>query len=184
MHLSRKLFHASGLVIVAIWSLTSCSRELVAWILTGITAVSATVDFARHRSPALQAFFKRSLSAILDEKDMRGFNGTTLYFAGCALAVWLTAAPAAMAGIVALALGDSMAAILGSSIRSPRWGRISVVGSGACFVAAALGARVWFGWPPALAAGATAMLLEAFSGSKLDNLTMPVGTALVLQLWL
>ena len=183
MHISRKLFHASGLVIVVLWTWLDVPRVTMAVILTAIALGSALVDVWRHRSPALQARFEKAFGRILDEKDLSGLNGTTLYFLGCALAAWITSVPAAKAGIVALAVGDSLAAIIGSSVRSPRWGRISVAGTGACFVAATLGARVWFAWPPALAAGAAAAVLEAFSGSKLDNLSIPVGAALVLEYW-
>jgi dolichol kinase len=59
---------------------------------------------------------------------------------------------------------------------------VSVAGTTACFIAATLGARIFFPWPPALLAGAAAALLEALAGSKLDNLAIPLGTALVLSL--
>ena len=42
--------------------------------------------------------------------------------------------------------------------------------------------RTLLALPAALAAGLVATALEALSGSKLDNLTMPVGAGLVLHL--
>lgn len=180
--LPRKIWHASGGLVVAVYVGFDVTRPVAAGILLTITGVLLALDFARHRSPAVQSLFRRNFSLILDEKDMRGLNGSTLYFGGCAFAVTLFPRDAACGGILALALGDPSAAIIGTHVRSPRWGRVSVAGSAACLVAATLGARLFFPWPPALAAGLAAALLEAFAGSKLDNLAIPLGTSLVLHL--
>jgi dolichol kinase len=140
------------------------------------------LDLLRPRWPALDALFRRRLSLILDEKDLQGLNGSTLYFGGCGLAVALFREDPASVGILALALGDPAAAIVGSSVRSPRWGTKSLAGSAACLVVATLAARVFVPWPVAVAGGVAAMLLEAFAGSKLDNLAIPLGTALLVSL--
>jgi dolichol kinase len=178
MHLARKLFHATGVGIVLIYQLVPVERTPMAiglWVVAGLLLV---VDVARHRIPALQAAFQRWFKSILDKKDERGLNGSTLYFTGCAVAATVFSRDVASVGILGLALGDSMAAIIGSSVRSPSIGRVSLAGSCACFVAAMLAA--WFvlrDWGPAVVAGAAAVVLEAVSGSKLDNLTMPIGIA-------
>jgi dolichol kinase len=180
--LPRKIWHASGGLAVAIYVGLDLTRPVAAGLLLGIAALLLALDIARHRAPVVQGLFRRNFSRILDEKDMRGLNGSTLYFGGCALAVTLFPRDAACGGILALALGDPSAAIFGTYVRSPRWGRVSLAGTTACLVAATLGARLFFPWPPALAAGAAAALLEAFAGSKLDNLAIPFGTALVLSI--
>jgi dolichol kinase len=180
--LPRKIWHASGAIIVLLYRGLGMARPLAAGILLGITAFLLALDFLRPRWPALQKLFRRKLSLILDPKDMRGLNGSTLYFGGCALAVALFPPGHACAGILALAFGDPAAALVGSSIRSPRWGRVSLAGTAACFAAATLGCRIFVPWPAAVAGGIAAALLEAFAGSKLDNLAIPLGTALLLTL--
>ncbi|MHC4956735.1 MAG: diacylglycerol/polyprenol kinase family protein [Planctomycetota bacterium] len=183
MHLARKLFHATGIGIVLIYRLIPVEQTWMAvglWVCAGLLLM---LDVVRHRLPALQAKFLVLFKSILDKKDERGLNGSTLYFTGCAVAVTMFPSKVACVGILALALGDSMAAIIGSSVKSPSMGRVSLAGSGACFVAATLAARIFFGWGPAVAAGAAAAVLEAISGSKLDNLTMPIGVAAVVA-WL
>lgn len=176
--LPRKIWHASGALVVVIYDGLSVPRPVGACILLGIAVLLLLFDLGRHRSPALQDLFRTKLRLLLDEKDIRGLNGSTLYFCGCALAVALFPKGPACAGILALALGDPSAALVGSSVRSPRWGRVSLAGSVACFVAATLAARWYFPWPVALVGGAAATLLEAVAGSKLDNLCIPLGSAL------
>lgn len=182
MHLARKAFHMSGVVIVAAYRLLEAPRAVMSAALGAVVALLALLDLLRAKNAALQAWFQKSFRVILDAKDARGLNGSTLYFGGCLLAVALFPADAACGGILALALGDSTAAIVGSSVRSPRLGRGSVAGSLACFVAASVGCFFFAPWPHALAGGAVATVLEACSGTKLDNLTMPVGVALALHL--
>ena len=184
MHISRKAFHASGIVIVLLYRGLDVDRGVAAWLLWAVVALLAIFDALRAYVPVIQALFLKSFRIIIDPKDERGLNGSTLYFAGCALAVTLFDRDAACGGILALAVGDSMAAIIGSAVRSPRWGRVSLAGSGACFVFSTvaimlLGAHPWH---TAVAGGVAAALLEAFSGTKLDNLTMPVGVAFALSL--
>jgi dolichol kinase len=182
MHLLRKLFHATGVVIVLAYHGLDLSRPLVAGVLGGITLLLALLDLWRARSPEVQERFQALFRVLLDPKDTRGLNGSTLYFAGCTLTAALFAQPVACAGILALALGDPAAAIVGSSVRSPRRGRVSLAGSAACFVAASAGCAFFVPLPSALVGGLAATALEAFAGSKLDNLAIPVGTAAVLGL--
>lgn len=180
MHLSRKLFHSTGIVIVLLYrglDIPQRTAALLLWICVGLLAL---LDFLRARWPALQQLFLTSVKWIVDKKDERGFNSSTLYFAGCATAVTLFPPDHACAGILALALGDAMAAIVGSSVKSPRWGNVSLAGTLACVVATAAGVVFFFPLWMAALAGVLAAVLEAVSGSKLDNLTMPIGVAALL----
>jgi dolichol kinase len=182
-HLARKLFHASGIAFVLAYQVLDLERPLMAGLLWGAVALLLLFDLLRSRLPGLQAFFRSAFRALIQPKDERGLNTSTCYFAGCAMAVTLVPAAPACGGILALALGDPLAAIVGSAVRSPRWRNVSVAGSAACFGAALFGCRLFAPWPAALAGAATATVLEAVSGSKLDNFTIPVGSALVLA-WL
>jgi len=180
---ARKAFHAIGVVIVATYWWGPFARATVAAVLFGIAAVLAGLDLVRARSPAVQAWFFRMFGAITAEKDRHGWNGSTLYFTGCALTVALFAARPACAGVLCLALGDSLAAVVGMSVRSPRlWRGSSLAGTLTCFAVASSCCALFFAWPVAIAGGLAATALEAASGTKLDNLLIPLGTAGVLGL--
>ena len=183
MHLSRKIFHASGIVIVLVWRLSGIDDQTLRFGLWGIVGLLALLDVLRAFLPSVQALFLASARLLIDPKDERGLNGSTLYFIGCALAATLFCRDEACGGILALAVGDSSAAVIGSSTRSPKWGRVSLAGSGACFVFSVAAIKL-LGFPlhEALLGGLASALIEALSGSKLDNLTMPVGVALALYL--
>ena len=74
MHLARKAFHASGIVIVALYRVLDVSRDWASWALVVLVAALAVLDVARSRLPAIQAVFETSFRAILDAKDMRGWT--------------------------------------------------------------------------------------------------------------
>lgn len=183
LHLARKLFHTLGIALVLLYRGLDLERTLMSGLLWGAVAALLALDLLRSRVARLQDLFRTTFRVLLQPKDERGLNTSTCYFAGCAMAVTLVPSAPACGGILALALGDPLAAIVGSAVRSPRWKDVSVAGSAACFVAALAGCRLFAPWPAALAGAATATVLEAVSGSKLDNLTIPVGVALVLA-WL
>jgi dolichol kinase len=182
MPLARKAFHASGVIIPALYGFAPIGKAFAATALAGIAIALGILDLARRGDRAIDERFRAIFGAILDPKDHRGFNGSTLYFAGCALAVALFPREVACAAVGALALGDPAAAIVGSSVRSPRLGRVSLAGSAACFAAAALACMPFVEPPRALLGGAVATVAEALSGSKLDNLAIPVAVASALRL--
>ena len=182
MHWARKIFHLTGVVVVLVYQGFDIDRALGAAILWGCAGTLALMDLLRARMPALQERFLNAFRKILDPKDERGINSSTLYFAGCAAAVTLFPRDPACAGILALAVGDSMAAIVGTSVKSPRLGSGSVAGSTACLVVATLVSWIFFPFWKSAVAGVAATVLEGASGSQLDNLTMPVGVAAVLYL--
>jgi len=180
--LARKAFHLAGAVIPAAYALTAMPRALAAGVLGGLALLLLLADALCRLSPRFDALFRATFRAILDPKDFIGLNGSTLYFAGCALAVALFPRPVACAAVLALALGDPLAAIVGSSVRSPRLGRVSLAGSLVCLAVATAACALFVGWPRAPMGGAAAALAEALSGRKLDNLTIPLAVAAALHL--
>ena len=180
IHLSRKLFHAIGVVIPIVYLWSEWERGIAAATLGAIFLGLLILDFVRHRVPTLEEQFQGAFRLLLDPKDSRGLNGSTLYFGGCALTVALFAREPASAGLFALTLGDPAAAVVGGSVPSPRRGRVSLAGSLACLLVSSAATWAILPWPRALLAGAVASVVEAVAGSKLDNFAIPVSVAAAL----
>jgi dolichol kinase len=117
---------------------------------------------------------------------MPGVSGGTLLLVGDLLAAALFSPPAAAGGIMALAVGDPAAAVVGRwyGARRGLTGQKTWLGSLGCFLAAVPAIWVIPGLPlPAAAAGAAMAALVERRAGRLDNLLLPVAVAMLLGLW-
>ncbi len=155
--------------------------------LVGLGAVLAgalALDLAR-RKPAIGAWLERRLPGVYRTDELTGLSGATLLAAGYLLAAAVCPAQSAAGGIVALAVGDPAASLVGRRFGRDRDRRgKSWQGSLACFAGASLALWIlpFLGPGAALAGGAMAALIERRAG-RLDNLLIPVGVAMLLNLW-
>lgn len=158
------------------------------WSLLGLIMVflvAASVDLMR-----LHAGFRHSLDLVLPAvyraDEVGRPSGATLLAAGYLLAVALLPAEAAAGGILALAVGDPAASVVGRwyGKRHGLGGQKTWVGSLGCFLATlpVIWLLPYFDLPAAAAAASMAALIERRAGS-LDNLLIPIGVGLLLKLW-
>ena len=179
----RNLIHlATGLA--APWVLLTPRT----WALAGlgvVLAAAVVLDLLRRRD-VWQDRLDRWLPGVYRPEERRTISGATLLAFGYFAAAALMPASAAAAGILALAVGDTAAAVVGRWYGTPRgiagktW-----VGSLACFAASlpAIWAIPPFGAAAATAGAAMAALIESRTG-RLDNLLCPLGVAMLLKLWI
>jgi len=100
------------------------------------------------------------------------------------------------AGVLVMACGDGLAGLVGPALRSPRWRLLgqgkSLAGTGCMAIAsllvllalvslAAATGQAAPAWPALLWIAATATALEQLSGYGIDNLSVPLATALLWQ---
>jgi len=158
------------------------------WSLLGLIMVflvAASLDLMR-----LHSGFRHSLDVLLPgvyrDDEVGRPSGATLLAAGYLLAVALLPAEAAAGGILALAVGDPAASVVGRWYGSRRglgagktW-----IGSLTCFLATlpVIWVLPYFDLPAAAGAAAMAALIERRAGG-LDNLLIPIGVGLLLRLW-
>ena len=178
----RNLIHlATG--VAAVWVLA------VPWPvaqigLGALLAGALALDLGRRR-PGFRAWLETRLPGVYRAAETTGLSGATLLAAGYLLAAVACPARAAAAGILALAVGDPAASVVGRRFgRNPDRPGKTWVGSLACFAAASL--ALW-GLPyldlaAASAGGAMAALVERRSG-RFDNLVIPLAVALLINLW-
>ena len=170
---------------------------LLAWWLQIDRLVALPVAAAVTLATALNHRF-RLLPAVEDVG--RHSYGTIAYGASITLLLarfWPQQPLPVAAGVLAMAAGDGLAGLVGPLVRSPRWrllGQNKSLAGTACMalvtlvVLLLLTALAAASQQPApallgllwIAAAATA--LEQLSGWGIDNLTVPLGTALLWQL--
>lgn len=187
---------ASGLLVVAAFQFVFTQGSAV--ITAGAFVVWAwSLEYARRVNPTVNRWCMVFFGPIARDHERYRINSATWY--GTALFVLSVTAygPAGILGLLALAVGDPVAGIVGRSYGKTRlWGGKSLEGS-AAFAASA--AAVCFAYlsvfPPAgsgtgwlvavaLVAGVAGSIVELLSTRLEDNFTIPVLTAWVSLLML
>ena len=183
----RRLFHAAcGLVIVAAVVWLPFSRNTLLAIGSGAFLIQLVSDLLRSRMEAANRLFYTAFRHLASPRDADGLASSTWYTLGVLLALAFFPQPAAVSGILILALADPVASYLGRRYgRRPFLGG-SVEGSLVFLLMAllVLGLR-----HPPLAAVPTAILAtlaERRSWPLDDNLTLAPVTAagLTLMMWM
>lgn len=186
----RNAFHiSSGLVVMLIVQLLLTPTSMI--VVAGSFSVWAwSVEYLRRYRPGLNAVLMKTFGKMAHPHEAYRVNSATWYATALLVLALLTDKLTASMGVMVLALGDPMAAIIGR-----RFGRIRLVagrsleGTLAFAVAATLGAlgtllafypALGFGQALSIAAsGAVAgALAELFSRRIDDNFTIPLATAL------
>ncbi|HQP97882.1 MAG TPA: SEC59/DGK1/VTE5 family protein [bacterium] len=181
---ARRLYHLLGVPIALLywWVLGEENRIAAVLILLLFFLGSLALDIMKWRSTSVRQWMTNRLGAIVVPRDMENLNSTTWYLLGCIVTIGLFSAPAAVCGILVLAVGDNAASIVGRLWGRHRIGNKSIEGTAAFLVVGFL-AGLPFGLPSAAFASALAgSLAELFIERIDDNLTVPFFAALGYQL--
>ena len=174
----RRLFHAAcGLAIAAAVVWLPLPRSALLAIGGGAFLIQLASDLLRSRMEAANRLFYTAFRHLASPRDADGLASSTWYTLGVLLALAFFPQPAAVSGILILALADPVASYLGR-----RYGRRPFLGGSVegslVFLLAAL-AILGLRHPP-LAAVPTAILAtlaERRSWPLDDNLTLAPVTA-------
>ena len=177
--LSRKIVHiGTGAVVPLAWFFEI--PFVVALPVAAVITVVTTINHQWRFIPAVEDVDRNSYGTIA-----YGIAITTLL-----LLFWPTRADAVSAGVLAMALGDGLAGLIGRNVASPKWvlfGQTkSSVGTMTMAVVSGLvliGLARWSGadlsLPAALGMVAMATGLEQLSWSGLDNLSVPLSVGVL-----
>ena len=172
---ARRLYHLFGVPIAFIyWVCFGPEKRAEAvWVCLAFTSVFIGFDVVKWRSQRARDWLMQRLGAIATPRDLRNLNSSSWYMIGCTLAIALFDAPAAVAGILVLAVGDNAASIVGRLWGRHRIGDKSVEGTAAFLVVGWL-VGLPFGSPvAALGAAVFGALAELFIPKLDDNFTIP-----------
>jgi phytol kinase len=174
--LTRKVVHiGSGNVILLAWWLDISRTVIVSAAI--IAAAIAILSYLRPILPSIESVGRKSFGTLFYAVSM-GILATCF---------WLSTPQYAVIGILVMAWGDGLAAIIGQ-----RWGRHKYqIGEGtkswegscamagaAFFITAAIlwavEGNCWQTWTISLVVALVATVAEAFSKLGIDNLTVPL----------
>ena len=179
--LPRKTLHLTTASIpVGLW--LGIPQQAIAAVLVALFGVACLVELTRRRSSAFADRFTSAVGGMLRPHEVRnGITGATWLLAAFALTLLVAPRAAAIAATWAGAVGDALAAIVGSSWS--RWRGITGkthAGSVACAVVAALGAfgLAGFGLAAAAALGVLAALVERPAVDVDDNVRVTLAVAI------
>lgn len=190
-HLGRKLYHlASGLVCVSLYAFVFTRTEALI-ILSVVGGIWIGLDLMRLKVPALNALSMRWFGKLMRREELKSVSANSFYILGLFVVVLVFPKPIAILSALYLAVGDPIAAIVGT-----RYGRHKLVGKKtvegalgnfvACFAVTFLVAATYFALPLlssfglAVVGGAIAVLVEMCPSPIDDNLTIPVGSGILL----
>lgn len=178
----RRAFHAANGVAIAsvLWWWPHARTTAVA-LLAGGVVLLGLADLVRLKRPALNRAFFRWFRQLASPREAEKIASSTWYLLGITLAVAIAPGPAAVSGILVLALADPAASYFGR-----RWGRRAFLGGSLegslLFCAVTLAVLLpRHSWPIALATALPVTLVERRSWPLDDNLTVPVTCALVVN---
>lgn len=178
--LLRKGIH---LLVGATPLLASISLPVTEGLLVAGLLVYTIAESLRLQGRELPLITRLTRMASRTRDRDRAVLGPITLGLGALLCLMLYPEPAASVGIYALAFGDGLSSVVGKlfgRVRLPFTGGKTLEGSLAAFAAI-----FWAAWwasdnlPVALAVAASGTLLEALPLEDLDNLVIPLGTALV-----
>ncbi len=175
----RRLFHVFAGSSIPIAAILAPEREFL--IALAVLAVGAfVVDLSRFVIGPLNRAYMRWLSPLLKSDEASHITGATYMLISALPVFWLFGKDVAVPVMFFLALGDPVAAIVGSRLRGPRlFGKspggtaaFAATGAAAAGLLVAVGAIEyhWALWP----AAAIAALAELAGLPPDDNLTIPL----------
>jgi dolichol kinase len=174
--LARKAIHLGSSAIPLAYA-SGAPRNAVLLVLAALGSVALAVEVTRFRSERVRLAFVRAVGTLLREHEHRAWSGASWLLAAYVLSVLLFPRGIAVAAMLAAALGDASAAIVGRSVSAMR-ARAGVITPGKTLVGSVACALVTFaaaygiaGLAPlvALAAAAAASLAERWEVRAIDD---------------
>ena len=178
----RKAVHACAAIVptLALWS-----KAFTLWLVGGVTGLFVLSEWLRLFGVAVPVLSRVTWATMRPSEPRRVVLGPILYGVGIFLTLAFFPRAGATVGILVLAVGDSVASLMGRAFGStalPHNPKKTLVGSFSLFAVGVIIATFFVSIPWALAVGAAAALVESLSVGAADNLLLPVIGAAVVTL--
>lgn len=191
-HLLRKFYHLlMGLMCFALYAFVLTRGQALA-VLGTLGGTLVLFDLLRLRFPDVNRLGLRVFGSVMRREELRSLTGNSFYILGLFLIVLAFPKPVVLLSVLFLAVGDPMAAVIGTAYgRTRLLGRKSAEGAAANFTVSAtvavLFALLYLGLPldraatVGLVGGAVSVAAELCPLPVDDNFTIPVLSAILLS---
>ena len=175
----RKTIHVSALILPLSYRyLFNNDRKLAFIVLVPLTLIALVIEIARIEHKTVKRIFLDLFGLMLREHEFHDFTGATL------LCIAVFPADLGFVAIAFLAIGDSLAALVGIPFGKRKlFGTDkSLEGSMACFIGTFVFALFFLSPFIALAGAVAATIAEIFPLPVDDNIKIPISAGIVMSL--
>jgi acyl phosphate:glycerol-3-phosphate acyltransferase len=183
----RNLYHIFGGLIIAIPALFLPGIFIIIFLAV-LTFLALSFELVRLRIGAINTWFLGFFHSMAKAGETTSLTGTTYMLMASLASFILFPKNVAALAVAFLAIGDSLAGIVGRSIGKRQILGKTIEGDLTCFFSCAVTGMVFYfagisiAWPIILIGAFTASLSEAMPIPINDNLTMPLLSGAVMTL--
>ena len=194
LHLARKIWHVSGVSLIAFlyWSVP---RVMALQLITFFAFLFIIIDLMRHKIPSVNKFWTKNLIIIMLDYEEKGMAGTSYLMIGSFIIIFLFPRNVVTLSLLFLAFADPIASYFGILYGKDKLiGQKSLQGTIAAFVTCTVISGVFFYWQNLMTdqliivcifSGLICAVSELLPIGKLDdNLTLPVLSSILLLILL
>jgi dolichol kinase len=191
-HALRRLYHLlMGLGCFAMYAWV-INRQTACWAIVAIGGPFFLLDVLRLQSPLLKKLALRYFGTVMRRNELMGLTGNSFFILGLFFVVFFFSKPIALLSILFLAVGDPVAAFVGT-----RYGRIKLIagksleGAAANFAVSGVVSAVFgvmylemstYAWALGLVGGTVSAIAELLPFPGDDNFSVPVFAGIQLSL--
>jgi dolichol kinase len=181
---ARRAWHFLGAVFPLALLFFPQARSLLLWGIGLFFLLVLGGEITRFAFPPVNQWLMEKLRGVIKAEEGTRPTGTFFYLLSSWACIFFFSPLVAAAALLDVVFGDSAASWVGSRWGRKRWGpkNKSLEGSFACLVACGIINLILLPWGVALAGAIGATLVEAFFPWKDDNLTVPLGAGVIMEL--
>ncbi len=185
--ITRKLVHVSSAMIPLVIAVTPLPVGYVVFIILTGTLLYTVAEIMRLYGIAFPVIFNITEASIRGSEKKRFLYAPVALLLGAAISLLIFPLAIASAVILIVAFADTAATLIGKAFgrhKIPYSVNKSIEGSCGALIVGVLCACIFLPFIPALVAGITACLIESLPLNNIvdDNLSVPLGTGLILHL--
>ena len=181
----RKLIHVCFLIIPFSYRYLFLSNKKTFFLVLGpLTLISLIIDIGRLKHPTFRKIFHDLVGILLRNHELNNITGATYMMISSAICIAVFPANIAFISLGFLAIGDSLASIVGIPFGKRKIFETdkSVEGTIACFVGTFIFALIFINPIIAFLGALTASVAEVSKISIDDNIKIPIASGFVMSL--